>query len=230
MLTGCGAIPSQDMVSAQMKNPFSEKQGAPRGATAKLEAIANALRPGETLTLGELFARMEERAYGLLLLVLALPCCLPFIYVLPQIVALPMLFLAGQLAMGRASPWLPQKLAQRGFEADTLRQVVRRAKPWLGIVEWFAHPRLGFVTGPTAMRIIGALLLIPTASILLPLPLTNTVPGIAVVIVAIGLVERDGLLVAGGLVLGLGWVAALVIGGQAAIMLLTDFVRGVIAQ
>ena len=163
---------------------------------------------------------------GVLLLVLALPCCLPFVYLLPQIVSLPMLFLAGQMAMGRQSPWLPERLAERSFDADTLRRVIRLAKPWLAIVEWFVRPRLGFLTENPVMRIIGALLLIPTASILVPLPLTNSVPGIAVALVAIGLVERDGLMVIGGLALGLGWVSALVIGGQAAISALIEFAKG----
>lgn len=169
---------------------------------------------------------MEERAYGLLLLVLALPCCFPFIYVLPQIVALPMLLLAAQMAMGRPTPWLPKSLAERSFEADTLKQVIRRARPLLGMAEWFAHPRLGFITSKFSVRVIGALLLIPAASILLPLPLTNTAPGIGVAIVAVGLVERDGLLVAGGMILGLGWVAGLIIGGQAAIAALIAFAKG----
>ena len=203
--------------------------GEARGAISKLEAIAATFGPGERITVGELFARMEERAYGLLLLILALPCCLPFVYILPQIVALPMLLLAGQLAMGRTSPWLPEKLAQRSFEADTLKQVIARARPWLRFAEWFAYPRLAFLTDGFALRIFGALLLIPTASILVPLPLTNSVPGIGVAIVAIGLIERDGLLVIGGMILGLGWVAALIIGGQAAIALLMDLVKGTIS-
>ena len=64
------------------------------------------------ITLGELFDALQARAFGILLLVLALPCCLPFVYIIPQIVALPMLLLAGQMAAGRTSPWLPERLRQ----------------------------------------------------------------------------------------------------------------------
>lgn len=197
---------------------------APVGATAQIEAILSAFAERGEISLGELFDAMEERAYGLLLLLLALPCCLPFVYLLPQIVALPMLVLASQLALGRPSPWLPQSLRNRRFQVASLSAVIARAKPYLRIVEWFAFPRLAMLTSHLGSRIVGALLMVPTASILVPLPLTNTMPGIGVAIASVGLIERDGLLVLGGLLVGLLWVAALVIGGQAAISLLIDFI------
>ena len=151
------------------------------------------------------------------MLLLALPCCLPFVYGLPQIVALPMLLLAGQMALGHQTPWLPSAIRSRKLAIGAAQNVVRRAAPYLRIAEWFAHPRLTTLTGPVGTRVVGAILLVPTASILVPLPLTNTVPGIAVAIVSVGLVERDGLFVAAGLVLGILWVLALIIGGHAAI-------------
>ena len=80
------------------------------------------------------------------------------------------------------------------------------------------------MTSRSATRLIGALLLIPCASILVPLPLTNTVPGIAVALAAVGLIERDGLFVLMGLIGGLIWVALLFIGGPALIYLVVDFV------
>lgn len=187
-------------------------------------AILSSFDAGDEITLGQLFEAMEERAFGLLLLLLALPCCLPFIYLLPQIVALPMLFLAGQLAWGRHSPWLPAALAGRRVGVASMVRVIERARPWLAIAEWIAHPRLAALSGRTGSRIAGALLLIPTASILVPLPLTNTVPGIGVAVASVGLVERDGLLLVAGILIGLLWVAALVIGGGVAIAMLSDFV------
>ena len=75
----------------------------------------------------------------------------------------------------------------------------------------------------TATRIIGALLIVPCLSILVPLPLTNTVPGIGVALTAIGLIERDALFVVFGLLIALIWVAILAIGGPALIYLLVNF-------
>jgi hypothetical protein len=175
------------------------------------------------VNLGDLFDRMGERAFGLLLLLLALPCCLPFVYGLPQIVSLPMLLLAAQMAIGQPSPWLPKSLRRREFSVASALDVVGRSRRYLKLAEFFAKPRIPIVTGAFASRIVGALLLIPTLSIMVPLPLTNTVPGIGVALVSVGLLERDGLFVIGGLLVGLTWVAALIIGGQAAIMAIVHY-------
>ena len=85
--------------------------------------------------LGDLIDRLDERAFGLLLLLLALPCCLPFVYLLPQIVALPMLALAGQLAAGRKHPWLPGGLHERKFSVPAFQRVVARSEKYLGWID-----------------------------------------------------------------------------------------------
>lgn len=214
-----------------------EGSQAPHGALAKIEAILKPhLKlpeatgdagggPGQkaTISLGALSDLMEERAFGLLLLILALPCCLPFVYILPQLVALPMVVLAIQMAAGRRAPWLPETLRKRRLPVAALLDVVTRAQRYGGWLERFAHPRLPGLTGDQATRIIGALLIVPCLSILVPLPLTNTVPGIGVALTAIGLIERDALFVVFGLLIALIWVAILAIGGPALIYLLVNF-------
>lgn len=66
-------------------------------------------------------------------------------------------------------------------------------------------------------------MIVPCLSILVPLPLTNTVPGIGVALVAVGLIERDALFVVMGLIAALVWVAILVIGGPALIYFIINF-------
>ncbi|MEM9207398.1 MAG: exopolysaccharide biosynthesis protein [Pseudomonadota bacterium] len=178
------------------------------------------------MSMDELVKAMEGRAFGLVFLALALPCCLPFVYILPQIVAFPMIFLCGQMALGRQQPWLPDRLATRTFDPTALSNVVNRGSRWFGWVEVVAHARFRSLSSGIGQRIVGALLAIPCASILLPLPLTNTVPGFGVVVAAFGLVERDGLLIVAGIAIGIMWVAALAIGGGAAISLLTGWLGG----
>lgn len=175
-----------------------------------LEQVSNGPETATKSTLGALVDAMDERAFGLLLLILALPCCLPFLYGIPQIVAVPMIAITAQLAYGREAPWLPQKLRQREFEIAGMRNIVTRASRYLGWVERIAQPRLTALTDNRGAQIVGLLLLIPCASILVPLPSTNTTPGIGVAIASVGLLERDGLLVLAGLTLGLLWVAFLI--------------------
>lgn len=213
---------------------MSETTGAgarsPRGALAKIEQVLKAQNGGDAsgeITLGELSEAMGERAFGLLILILALPCCLPFVYLLPQVVALPMVVLAWQMAVGRRAPWLPETLRKRRLRIASLLEVVDRTRRYGGgFVERLAHPRLARLTSDWGTRVIGALMIVPCLSILIPLPLTNTVPGIGVSLTAVGLIERDGLFVLGGLIVGLVWVLLLVVGGPALIYFLVEWIAG----
>ena len=224
-------------MTSQSQDASTSEAGAAEaaGATALLRRILVSLGvgspapaaaddgSGETApdaVLGDVVNALDERAFGFMLLLLALPCCLPFVYVLPQIVALPMLALAGQLAAGRAHPWLPRRLAGRRFSTAMFLSVLDRSARYVAWFEALARPRLLFITGHTGARVVGALLLIPCASILVPLPGTNTAPGIGVAVASLGLIERDGALVLLGLAIGLAWVAILLIFGLEAASIL----------
>ena len=168
---------------------------------------------GEKVTLGWILEQLHERAFGLFLLILALPCCIPFLYGVPQIVALPLMFISVQVLIGRRVPWLPQKLAARDVSAEGLRGLSQRAGPWLRRIEAVSRPRLGVLTRAPLDRLVGAALVLFSASILVPLPGTNTVPGFAVVLVAMGLLQRDGILVLIGALIGTAWIGTLLVAG-----------------
>jgi len=193
----------------------------PRTLLQSIEAMAaEAGRDGYTLR--EIFDRLDERAFGAGLFVLALPCCVPFLYLVPQIVALPMMALAVQMVLGREEPWLPSRLAARRIDKTGLTNTARGGRKWFGWVEAIARPRLTVLAGPTAERGVGACLCLFCASILVPLPGTNTVPGFAVALASFGLMARDGLLILSGLVLGFAWISFLVV----SLDLVVNAVRG----
>lgn len=168
---------------------------------------------GETVTLDWILGKLHERAFGLFLLVLALPCCIPFLYGIPQVVSLPLMFVAAQIFAGRTYPWLPARLGARQVSQESLKNLADRSSPWLEKIESISRPRLPSLTRPPLDRIIGLALVIFSASILVPLPGTNTVPGIAVVIIAMGMLQRDGLLVLAGTLVGTVWIATLLLAG-----------------
>ncbi|GFE50094.1 hypothetical protein So717_18470 [Roseobacter cerasinus] len=168
---------------------------------------------GEAVTLDWILQQLHERAFGLFLLVLALPCCIPFLYGIPQVVSLPLMFVSVQILMGRRTPWLPDRLGRRTVSAEGLDSLATRAGPWLRKIENVSRPRQAALTRAPLDRLVGLGLVLFSASILVPLPGTNTVPGIAVVIVSMGLLQRDGILVILGMVLGTAWIATLVFAG-----------------
>lgn len=208
----------------------SSEEAAPRGGLiAALEAIAEDA-PETGLTLGAFTHLLGERVFGVLLFALAIPVCMPFLYGVPQVVALPMMAIAAQMAAGRPEPWMPQRFRDRMIDKAGLNRMARGARKWFGWVEALARPRLTVLSGPTAERLVGAVFVLFCASILVPLPATNTTPGVAIALASIGLITRDGLLVLAGLVLGVAWISLLIIGfavfGTAFVDLLKDFVLG----
>ena len=187
-----------------------------------VEAMA-AGAPEDGYTLREIFDHLDESAFGAGLFLLALPCCIPFLYGVPQIVSLPMMALAGQMALGHEQPWLPDALGNRRIDRKGLTAMAQGGRKWLGWVETFSKPRLTTITGPKSERLIGFLLCVFCASILVPLPMTNTVPGFAVALAAFGLINRDGFLVVIGCLLGLTWVSSLLVLGPTAVLAAIHF-------
>jgi hypothetical protein len=173
-----------------------------------LEAMA-ARAPEDGFTLHEIMDQLDESAFGAGLFFLALPCCIPFLYGVPQVVSLPMMALAGQMAAGREQPWMPEKFGHRKIDRKGLTQMATGGRKWLGWIESFAKPRLTGITGKKSERVIGFFLCLFSASILVPLPMTNTVPGFGVALASFGLMQKDGLMVIGGMVLGSAWIMGL---------------------
>lgn len=178
----------------------------------RLDQLAQKAK-GETVTLDWILAQLNETAFGLFLLVLALPCCIPFLYGIPQVVALPLMFVSAQILLGRSVPWLPRRLGARTVSGEGLQSLAERAGPWLRRIETVSRPRLGILTRAPLDQIVGLALVLFSASILVPLPGTNTVPGFAVVVVSMGLLQRDGILVLVGTALGTAWIASLIFAG-----------------
>jgi hypothetical protein len=184
--------------------------GNERTLLQTVEGMA-ARAPEEGYSLREIFDQLDESAFGAGLFLLALPCCIPFLYGVPQVVALPMMALAVQMAMGKEQPWLPDAFGTRKINRDGLTAMAKGGRKWLGWIEKFSKPRLTTITGPRSERLIGLILCIFCASILVPLPMTNTVPGFAVALAAFGLINKDGILVIVGCILGILWVGMLLV-------------------
>lgn len=185
---------------------IAEPEGSILTALDRISADA----PDEGLTLAQIFDALDERAFGALLFALALPCCIPFLYGVPQIVSLPMAAIAAQMVMGRHEPWLPEKFADRQVNKKGLDRIARSGRKYFGWAEAIAKPRLKFLSSSAAERFVGILLVFFCCSILVPLPATNTVPGFAVALVSFGLMARDGIMMIIGMIIGILWIGMLI--------------------
>jgi len=192
-----------------MRHDMDDSAPQPQPTSDLLIQLGHASESPE-MSVGELLDALSDRAFGVAMLVLAIPVCIPFLYGVPQVLSLPMLLIALQMVLGRHTLWMPEGLRARTFSRTEFGKMAARAKRYLGWGEAIARPRLSFLTGNGPERLFGLFMSIFCVSILVPLPLTNTTPGIAVVIMAIGMIERDGLLIVLGTLLGTFWVGMLV--------------------
>ena len=151
---------------------------------------------GETVTLGQLMRIMERRSFGAVILLLGLIAISP-LTVVPgatwTVAAVTLLF-SGQLLFGMRHPWLPKALLGLKMPRAQLQTFVRAGRKMAHTADKLTAPRLGFLTKPPF--VIGvALLCIAAALITFPLgliPLAPVLPGVAIVLMGIGLTARDG--------------------------------------
>lgn len=166
---------------------------------------------GDRITLGDLLAALQGRAFGALMLVFAFPNILPSPPGLAGVLGLPLVVLSALMVAGR-DPWLPPFIARRGLATVTFQKMVDRGTPWIMRAERLLQHRLPVLTTPPAQRAIGLLCLLLSLVLMLPVPFGNLMPSLAICVLALGLLERDGAWVLGGVVAAAGavvWVGAL---------------------
>jgi hypothetical protein len=160
-------------------------------------------RADEALTLGEVFERIGDRGFGLLLIILSLPSALPVPapgYSTPFGILIAVL--AVQMLSGRRSPWLPRRAAQTRLHGKFLDGMRAFFAKFFGKVEFLIRPRLRWVGSRGGLAFLGALVLVMAGLMILPIPLTNTFPAFVIFLTGIGLTEEDGLFSLGAALLG----------------------------
>lgn len=167
-------------------------QHAPR-TSAVLQASL-AAQQGDHIRLGDLVEPLHERAFGFLVLVLALPNFVP----VPIGIGGPMGVLVAltglQMLVGLARPWLPRFIADYRVSRKTATKVVDFSLPLLSRLERLARPRLDLLTYRPASLFSGLLLLVIGILLALPIPFTNWPIGVLLLLYGIALMERDGAL------------------------------------
>jgi hypothetical protein len=159
--------------------------------------LLQARTKGKSLTLGELKQALKGRGSAMLLILLALPFCFIAIPGLSIPFGIAIGLLGVCLVIGR-EPWLPRFIMHRRLSTTRLAQLLTGAIKVARQLEKFVRPRLAFLhTGPGMLRLIGLGIVIAGLALMLPLPIpfSNTIPAWAVVLLAIGMMEKDGLCV-----------------------------------
>ena len=136
---------------------------------------------------------------GALILVFAATNVLPVPPGISTVLGIPLIFLTAQSAIGREAPWLPRWIAERSLDRARFAAVIEHLAPWFARAERLFRPRLDSLTSGVAKQLLGGVCLLLSSVLILPIPLGNMLPALAISVIALAVLERDGLAVFLGL-------------------------------
>ena len=178
----------------------------------------------ERITFREILTELRHRALGFALLIFALPCCLPMPPGIPTVCGIAIVIIAVNLIAARRRLWLPSAIADKALSRADLKRMVDRVAPYLERLEKVCKPRFPIVTDPVGKVLIGIVIFALGFIMILPIPFVgNMPPGFAASVIAIGMTERDGLLVLIGTVASAIAIALGSVATWAAILAIVDF-------
>ena len=160
--------------------------------TAELLTRALESQRGEKITIGEFLDPLGERAFGFLLLILAIPNFIPVPIGVGGVMGVLVIYVGAQMLLGFEHPWLLRSMREHGMARSRVERFVTRLAPLLRWLEHVCRPRLEALTRAPGRRITGLLLVATGILLALPIPFTNYVFGVLLVLYAVALIERDG--------------------------------------
>jgi hypothetical protein len=199
------------MTSARLQDP---RTSLSETLTTTAQAIT-----GERISLRQVLELIGEQGMLLFCVLLTIPFLLPV--TIPGVstpFGLLIIFIGIGVMLNRV-PWLPARLMNQHFPTAHLKPALHKGAGLMARIDRFIRPRALVLTGSAAInRFNGLMVIIAAALLMLPLgvvPLTNTLPAWAVLLLAVGMLQRDGLFIAAGyglVVATIVWFAVLFIG------------------
>lgn len=189
--------------------PDAEFSTPTQSVSGILGTLRTHLEKQGRMPLSESIDLFGERSILVVLLFFALLNSLPVS--LPgfsTITGIPIMILGVQLLIGIHHVWLPQKVRNYTLTQEKMGPRLQKLHNQLQKWEHWIRPRYPFMTTPVVFRLLGLIFVIMAILLALPVPFLNFPSGFTMSILAIGMIERDGLII--GIALSL--VAAVVAG------------------
>ena len=157
---------------------------------------------GSSVTLRDLMEAVGEQGFLLLCAVASLPFLLPVsIPGVSTVFGFAIILVSLSITFNRL-PWLPRRILDRRLETQKLVPALEKGVSIVSRLDAYLKPRMGaLVSGAAANRLNGLAIALAGVLLMFPLgliPFSNTLPAIAVLLVATGMIQRDGLVVLAG--------------------------------
>lgn len=180
--------------------PTPAAEEIPRSLSQSLEDIL-LQAGGQGQTLGSIVETLRGRGFNLLILLITIPFCQPI--PLPGLstpFGIVLFFFGVRIALGK-EPWLPQRLMNYEVSHATLEKLVGGALAVARRLERLTKPRLVFFHSWRAFEIASGLAIAVNALVFmlpLPIPLSNGLPALSMLLITLGRMEGDGYAIMAG--------------------------------
>ncbi len=167
----------------------------PHSKASQLLTDINLRLKEEAITVRDFITLLGDRSFALCILIFSLPNSLPLpgIPGLSTLTGIPILIISLQMVWGKESIWLPKKVAHKEISQGLLSKIIGKSIPYVARLEKFLHPRLGLFCSNGGERLIGVIIAIMAFILSLPIVGGNFLPGFSISLLAIAMLERDGL-------------------------------------
>ncbi|HEY5971859.1 MAG TPA: exopolysaccharide biosynthesis protein [Pseudoxanthomonas sp.] len=182
-----------------MTSPHRPQDAHDSAATSLGEQLAGIIErlPTDKLSLGELLDAFNDEGLLLLTILLTLVFLIPVsIPGVSTVFGAAILLVGISRLIGRPL-WLPARLKQKSLPAEKLRPGLQAGMTWVRRLEKISRPhRLRMLVDGRAPALVNNLAFILAALLLMApfgfVPFSNTLPALALLLYAIGFIQRDG--------------------------------------
>jgi hypothetical protein len=177
----------------------ADDEAQPERTSEILARLVQRTDVGNT-NVGTLLDGMKDRGFGLIIFLFSLPnAVLPIAWILGT----PVLIFSIQLVLGYTEPWLPGSMRRASVSRDTFAKLISFAVRYLQKMETLLQPRWTWLTGRFMERVLGLYMVFLTLVLLVPIvPFGNALPAFGLGIIAVGIMERDGIAIIIGSLIG----------------------------
>jgi hypothetical protein len=186
-----------------------EFRDSERRLSTTLIDVSERLPPGSA-SLRDLIALTGEQGLLLLCVLLALPFLLPV-----SVPGVSTVFGAAIVLIGigvtlNRVPWLPRQILDRPLPTSQIKSVFGSGARIVARFERLIRPRWPVLTRGVTINVLhGSALILAGVLLIFPLglvPFSNTLPGLAILFLSLGMLERDGAFIVAGYAMNLATI------------------------
>ncbi|MDD5586935.1 MAG: exopolysaccharide biosynthesis protein [Alphaproteobacteria bacterium] len=169
----------------------------PQTVSSLLRELQSTVAGGGTVTVGSMLQLFGVRGFAFLIFVLALMNVVIFMVPgLSLVFGLPLVILTVQMVLGFRTPLFPSFVRSRAIDKHALARGLAVGVRGMARVEHLIKPRFAMLSGPHFDRVHSLLALLLAVLMAIPVPIMNLPPSFGLIVLALGLMQRDGIFIA----------------------------------